>query len=112
MTITDHLKNMTNYAIERYQLGDEVLWDITLVVVPQSPPAHFITMLIPAASQIGEFHQAGAVVEQGHKIDQEDVDGLVRGMLESLRTERTKYLTGSTAPAARQEAPSPGLIIP
>jgi len=111
-TITDTLKAQVQDAIDRHALKDDAQWDLGMVVLPQQPPAHFLTMLIPAAIQLGEWHQAGAIIEQAHKVSAEDIDGLVNGMFETLREERTKSLTEGTAKVAKQEAPPKGLIVP
>ena len=110
-TITDNLKAQIEVAIEHSIVGEDVLWDVGMIVLPQSPPAHFLTMLMPSAI-LGDHHQAGAVIEQAHKVTQEDADTLVRGMIETLQAERSKTLGKGTAALPNQEAPPKSLIVP
>ena len=91
-TITDQIKDMASNALDRLRQGDEVEWDISLVVMPQSPPVHFITILLPSPI-LGEHLQAGGFIEQAHKISQTDMDDFVQAALENLRAERSAKLT-------------------
>lgn len=103
---TDKLKGYLEDAIGRLSLGDEVIYDLGFVFNPQGPPAHLALFTMPAAV-LGEYHQAGGIIEQGHKVSQANIDELVGGALEKLREERSKALN----PKSDGEKQT-GLIIP
>ncbi len=92
LSITDQVKSKVVTAIKKHALGDAVQFDAALVMLPQSPPVHFVTFLIPA-SVLGEFHQAGGFLERAHQVSDADIDDFVRLALENLRAERSKLLS-------------------
>ena len=104
-SITDNLKAMIGEAVERFSNGDKVEWDIALIFNPQGPPVYFVSMVLPSAV-IGDYHQAGGLLERGHGVVQTEIDELVRGALERLRDERTQALTGN------DNVTSSSLIVP
>ena len=91
--ITTRVEGWVEEAIDKYGLADkdQIIYDLQMAMLPQGPQMA-VAMFMPSGL-IGMMASTLTLIEQPAVISQEDVENMVQGAVEALRTARSDALS-------------------
>lgn len=90
--LTDQIARWVETAVNKHDAGEQIAWDISLAPAPNGV-AVLVVVLTPGAVLNTVIHTAH-ILQSPSVVTEDDLDDLIRKMIEALRAERSRALAG------------------
>lgn len=102
--LTDQISTWVEEALDTYLLGDQAMYDLTILLDPQAGPALCLVIWMPSLV-LGDQMQVVGIIPNPPSVRAEQVNQFVHDGLEAMRKQRSEQ---AAAPQPPQSLVVPG----